>query len=46
MKRVIPLLLSFWVGISFPVASFAAGNRSITILYTGSVKGSADPCAT
>ena len=46
MKRfILPLLLSFLFGIFFPVASFAEGNRSITILYTGSVKGTIDPCA-
>jgi len=45
MKRFLfPLLLFFGVGIFFPVASFAEGSRSITILYTGSVKGTVDPC--
>jgi hypothetical protein len=46
MKRfILPLLLSFLFGIFFPVASFAEGNRSITILYTGFVIGNIDPCA-
>ena len=44
MKRLIlPLLLSFLFGIFFTPASFAEGNRSITILYTGSVTGNIDP---
>jgi len=30
--------------LSFPVAAFAGGGRSVTILYTGSVKGSIEPC--
>jgi hypothetical protein len=47
MKRFIfPLLLSFLFGIFFPVASFAEGSRSITILYTGFVMGNVDPCVT
>ena len=46
MKRfILPLLLSFLFGIFFPVGSFAEGNRSITILATGSVRGNVDPCA-
>lgn len=46
MKRVLlPLMLFFLFSISFPLASFAEGNRTITILYTGSVKGTLDPCA-
>jgi len=46
MKRfVLSLLLSCLFGIFFPVASFAEGNRGITILYTGFVKGNVDPCA-
>jgi hypothetical protein len=45
MKRfILPLLLLF--GIFLPVASFAEGSRSITILYTGSVRGTIDPCVT
>ncbi len=45
MKRFFfPLLLFFLFGIFSPIASFAEGNRSITILYTGSVKGTIDPC--
>ena len=44
MKRfILPLLLFFLFGIFLPVASFAEGNRSITILYTGFVTGSIDP---
>jgi hypothetical protein len=47
MKRfILPLLLLFLFGIFSPVASLAEGNRSITILYTGSVKGNVDPCVT
>lgn len=47
MKRFLfPLLLTLLFGIFFPLASFAAGNRAVTILYTGSVKGAIDPCAT
>ena len=46
MKRLLlPLLLSLLFGIFLPLVSFAAGNRTITILYTGSVKGTIDPCA-
>jgi hypothetical protein len=46
MKRVLlPLFLSFLFSISFALASFAEGNRTITILFTGSVKGTLDPCA-
>jgi 2',3'-cyclic-nucleotide 2'-phosphodiesterase (5'-nucleotidase family) len=45
MKRfILPVLLSFLFSISVPLASFAEGNRTITILYTGSVKGTIDPC--
>jgi len=45
MKRfILPLLLSFLFGIILPVAAFAEGSRSITILYTGSVRGTIDPC--
>ncbi|MCX5822118.1 MAG: hypothetical protein NTY86_01055 [Deltaproteobacteria bacterium] len=45
MKRFsLTILLFFMFGISFPLASFAEGNRTITILYTGSVKGTIDPC--
>jgi len=44
MKRFsLTILLLFMFGISFPLASFAEGNRTITILYTGSVKGAVDP---
>ncbi len=46
MKRFFfPILLTLLLGITFPLASFAEGNRTITILYTGSVKGTIDPCA-
>jgi len=46
MKRFLfPLLLSLMLGIFFPLASFAGGARAVTILYTGSVKGTLDPCA-
>jgi len=45
MKRFLSsVLLSFVLGVCFPAGSFAAGDRSITILYTGSVKGTFDPC--
>jgi 5'-nucleotidase / UDP-sugar diphosphatase len=45
MKRFIfPLVLSLIFSISLPLASFAEGNRNITILYTGSVKGTINPC--
>ena len=45
MKRfLLPLFLSFLFSISFALASFAEGNRTITILYTGAVKGTLDPC--
>ncbi len=46
MKRFLfPSLLLLVLGVTFPVASFAEGAKSITILYTGSVKGTMDPCA-
>lgn len=46
MKRFILLLiLSLLFGIFFHAASFAEGNRSVTILYTGYVMGNIDPCA-
>jgi hypothetical protein len=46
MKRFLfPLLLSLLFGISFPLASLAGDAKTITILYTGSVKGTIDPCA-
>ena len=45
MKRfLLPLVLSLMFSIAIPLASFAEGNRSVTILFTGSVKGSIDPC--
>jgi hypothetical protein len=37
-------LLPFMLSISFPLASVAESIRTITILYTGSVKGTIDPC--
>jgi len=47
MKRFfLPLLLSLMFSISYALASFAEGNRTVTILYTGSVKGTIDPCKT
>jgi hypothetical protein len=45
MKRLILLLLFFFFGILYPAASFAEGNRDVTILCTGSVYGNIDPCA-
>ncbi len=45
MKRFIfPLMLILLFGFFFPAASSAEGNRSITILATGSAKGFVDPC--
>jgi hypothetical protein len=45
MKRLLFLsLLSFLLGLSFVPGSFAGGDRSVTILYTGGVRGSVDPC--
>ena len=45
MKRLLfPLLLSLLLSISLPLFSFAAGNRTITVLYTGAVRGEIDPC--
>ena len=38
------IIMLFLFGIFFPLASFAEGNRTVTILYTGSVKGTIDPC--
>lgn len=47
MKRfILPLLFSIMLGIFFPFASFAEDVRTVTILYTGSVKGNIDPCTT
>ena len=46
MKRFLfPLLLILLFGITFPIASFAEGTRAVTILYTGAVKGTIEPCA-
>jgi hypothetical protein len=46
MKRFfLPFVLFFVFGMSFPFASFAEGKRTATILFTGSVKGTLDPCA-
>jgi hypothetical protein len=45
MKRFFfPFLVSLALSISFLPVSFAAGARTITILYTGSVKGTIEPC--
>lgn len=45
MKRFLfSVLLFFTLSISIPPASFAGGGRSITILYTGAVRGKIDPC--
>ena len=39
------LSLLVWC-LSVPVAALAGGARTVTILYTGSVKGALDPCRT
>jgi hypothetical protein len=45
MKRfLLPLVLSFLFSVAFPPAPFAEGKRAVTILFTGSVKGTIDPC--
>jgi hypothetical protein len=45
MKRLIfPLMLFVLFVIVSPVAVFAGGDRSVTLLYTGSVKGAIEPC--
>lgn len=45
MKRfLLPFVLSFMFSVFLPLASFAEGNRTVTILYTGSVKGNIEPC--
>jgi len=45
MKRFLrTLVLSLMFIIAIPLASFAEGNRTVTILFTGSVKGTIDPC--
>lgn len=45
MKRfLLTLVLSLIFIIAVPLASFADGNRTVTILYTGSIKGTIDPC--
>lgn len=47
MKRfILPLVLSLLIGIFFSAFSFAGDSRSITILYTGAVKGNIEPCKT
>ena len=47
MKRVVfPLLLSFLWTLFLSGASFAGEGRSVTLLFTGSVKGSIEPCRT
>jgi hypothetical protein len=40
------LVLSFLFAVFFPVSSFAESGRSVTILYTGAVKGNFEPCPT
>ncbi len=45
MKRfLLPFLVSLVLSISWLPVSFAAGAKTVTILYTGSVKGTIDPC--
>ena len=45
MKRFIfPLMLFVLFVIASAATVSAADNRSLTILYTGSVKGSLEPC--
>ena len=45
MKRfLLPFVLCFMCSIAIPLASFAEGAKTVTILYTGSVKGTIDPC--
>jgi 5'-nucleotidase / UDP-sugar diphosphatase len=45
MKRVLlPLALSLLLSVAISFAAFAGGNRTVTILYTGAVKGTIDPC--
>ena len=44
MKRFIFPLLLFVVFVIISPAAVFAGNRSVTILYTGSVKGYIEPC--
>ncbi len=46
MKRFFLLFITFVLyGIFSSVASAADGDRTVTILFTGSVKGTLDPCA-
>lgn len=44
MKRILFGLIILSC-ITFPLISSADGVRTITILFTGSVKGTLDPCA-
>lgn len=45
MKR---FLLSLWLSVFFALcfmpSAFAAGDRSVTILYTGGARGAIEPC--
>jgi len=46
MKRFFLLfIMVVFYGIFSPLASAADGARTVTILFTGSVKGMLDPCA-
>lgn len=46
MKRFFFVFLLFFLFvISFPRASYAESDRKVTILFTGAVKGTIDPCA-
>ncbi len=45
MKRVfLPILSALVFVISLTPFSYAAGARTVTILYTGAVKGTIAPC--
>ena len=46
MKRLLLLsLVLFLPGLSVVPGSLVAGERSVTILYTGGLKGNVEPCA-
>ena len=46
MKRFFLLFITVILsGIFSPLAATADGARTVTILFTGSVKGTLDPCA-
>jgi hypothetical protein len=46
MKRFfMSVVLSLLLGVAFPPALSAEGSKALTILFTGSVKGTLDPCA-